>query len=130
MKIIVYVVIGLFFALLAIQISLRMMVRKKAGKPAPQLHGPMGKPIKLGEKALYYFYSPTCGPCKSSTPIVNKMAEKQKNIFPIDITQDIKPAQAFGVLGTPSFVVVNHGKIEKFTMGPLSESKIHRLFSE
>ncbi len=124
---VIYIFGGIVAIFILLQFSLRVAMKFKKGKPAPHLNGKAGSVIKSGKKALFYFYSPQCGACRAMTPVVKTMAGRNKNIFPINIAEDMETARKFGVMGTPSTVLVESGKIRDFIMGPKSETEIAAL---
>ena len=121
-----YIIIGFIAFILLFQRIITFKMRFKKGKAAPELDGRYGKAINSGNKSLFYFYSQSCGACRPMTPIIDKFAKK-KNVFKVDIARDMDIARKFGVLGTPSTVIVENGIIKEFLVGPQSESKINQL---
>jgi len=124
--IVVLVVAGLIVLFFGFQIFMVMRMRRMEGKPAPQLDGKPGKAIKRG-KALFYFYSPACGACRSITPVVQKMAKTKKNVFPIDISTDMATARKFSVMATPTTILVEQGTIKKIMIGPQPRDSLQAL---
>lgn len=53
-----------------------------------------------------YFFSPTCGPCKRTTPLVDKAIEAGRPIEKIDVSTEHGRyvAALFGVTATPALV--------------------------
>ncbi len=124
-----YIIAGvfLFFILMNLSIVLRAKLRK--GKSAPDIGGEIGKAIDKHEKVLLYFYSPTCSACKVQTPIIDKLIgsiDNKVRIFKIDVSKDMDVALKFGVIGTPSTVVIENGKIKEFFVGVKSENILRR----
>jgi thioredoxin 1 len=91
--------------------------------------GPVGKAIQRGDRVLLYFFSPGCGACRPMTPMIEKISKSRKNVFPIDISRDMTIARKFGVMGTPSTVLVETGKISEFLVGPQPEEKLRSLIA-
>ena len=121
---IVVVLVALFVGM---QFFMVFKMKFKKGKAAPQLDGKAGKMTINGEKVLFYFYSPGCRACTPMTPVIKNLAKKNKNIFAVDISKDMTTAQKFGVMGTPSTVLVEAGKIKEFLVGFQSEGKVKAL---
>ncbi|RME30602.1 MAG: thioredoxin [Deltaproteobacteria bacterium] len=122
------VAVGGFIALLfAFQLFMVFKMRRKEGKPAPSLDGKPGKLIEKGNRAVFYFYSPSCGACKAMTPVFRKMARTKKNVFPVDISTDMATARKFGVMATPTVIVVNNKTIEKVLIGPQPQATLQSL---
>lgn len=124
--VILYIIIGFVAFIFLFQKLLALKMKFKKGKAAPQLEGRYKKAITGDNKSLFYFYSQSCAACRPMTPIVDKFAGK-KNVFKVDIARDMDVAKKFGVLGTPSTVVVEKGIIKEFLVGPQTESKLAEL---
>ncbi len=127
---ILYIIIAviLFFVFLNFSVVLRAKFRR--GKLAPELGGELGKAIRSGERVMIYFYSPTCSACKVQTPIIDKLINSSNGktrIFKIDVSKDINIALKLGVMGTPSTVVIENGKIKEFFVGVKSENILRRF---
>jgi thioredoxin 1 len=127
--IVLYVVLGIIGLFFLLQFFMIFKMRLQKGKTAPVVNGPAGKAIGRGEKVLLYFFSPGCGACRPMTPVIQKMSKSQKNVFPIDISRDMTIARKFGVMGTPSTVLVETGKIKEFLVGPQAEEKLRGLLA-
>ncbi|MFO7849885.1 MAG: thioredoxin family protein, partial [Spirochaetia bacterium] len=93
-------------------------VKLNKGKDVPELSGKYGKAVQSGEKALFYFYSKSCGACKAMTPVVQELSKERKNCFLVDVQTDPVTPGALSVMSTPSTVIVEGGKIQDFLIGP------------
>lgn len=109
------IVIVLFFGF---QYFMIFKMRLKKGKAAPELSGSYGKAVKNNKTSLFYFYSPSCGACRSMTPLVENYTKNSSRCFKVDVSKDMEIARAFGVMGTPSTVLVENGLITEFIVGP------------
>ncbi|OQY34960.1 MAG: thiol reductase thioredoxin [Spirochaetaceae bacterium 4572_59] len=118
------IIVALFFGF---QYFMVLKMKLKKGKPAPALSGTYGKALKGGKSVLFYFYSPNCGACRTMTPLVGKYTKNNPRCFKVDISKDMNTARAFGVMGTPSTVVVEGGKIKEFVVGPKPEAEFTRM---
>jgi thioredoxin 1 len=99
----------------------------KRGKEAPELSGRYDEAVRSGQAALFYFYSQNCGACKAMTPVVRELAGEKKNCFLVDVQSDMVTPGAFGVMATPSTVIVEGGKIKEFLVGAKSKEKLASL---
>jgi len=122
-------VVGIIVALVLVsRIAMIVHSRAMVGKPAPDdLSGDAGRAIRKGRRALFYFYSTHCPPCKAMTPVVDALAEKHPNVFKVNVSEDFLAARKFGVTATPSVVLVEGGVICKFLIGAQSETRLARL---
>jgi thioredoxin 1 len=124
-----YFVIALVAFILAMNLSVVLRAKFKKGKVVNDIGGKIGEAIKRGERVMLYFYSPTCSACKVQTPIIENLinlANGRTKIFKIDVSRDVNTALKFGVMGTPSIVVVEDGKIKEFFVGVKSENILRR----
>jgi thioredoxin 1 len=124
-----YFVIALVAFILAMNLSVVLRAKFKKGKVVNDIGGKIGEAINRGEKVMLYFYSPTCSACKVQTPIIDNLinlANGRTKIFKIDVSRDVDTALKFGVMGTPSIVVVEDGKIKEFFVGVKSENILRR----
>lgn len=127
--IILYLVLAIIALFIVLQFTMVIRMRLQKGKSAPMVSGPVGKAIQHGDKVLLYFFSPGCGACRPMTPVIEKLSKSRKNVFKIDISRDMAIARKFGVMGTPSTVLVETGKIAEFLVGPQPEHKVLSLLS-
>ena len=104
-------------AFFGFQYFMILKTKFKKGKPAPDLNGQYGKAVKSSKTSLFYFYSPSCGACRSMTPLVEGYTKNNPRCFKVDISKDMNTARAFGVMGTPSTVLVENGIIKDFIVG-------------
>ena len=105
-------VVGGFFVLnLVLQVVVRARAARLKGQPLPSLPGALGQRIAQSERALVYFFTPTCAACRAVTPRMKALADAGKSVFPIDASQDLEMAQVLSVMATPTTVEVEHGKV-------------------
>lgn len=124
-----YIVIGVIGLFVLLQLLLRMKSWRKKGKPAPEVNGKLGKAIRKGELLLAYFYSPSCSACKVQEEHLNKLQENFKNIYRINVAKDMDAARAFGVMGTPTTVIIRKGIIESYFVGVAPYGKLEKALN-
>lgn len=78
---------------------------------------------------LIDFYADWCGPCKRLSPIVEELAEEEKNVkfvkINIDDNEDI--AIEYQVMSIPTLVVIKNGKEANRSVGLIDKSRIQEL---
>jgi thioredoxin 1 len=123
-----YAVIGLLLGFLVLMIGMRFYIQLKSsalkGKAAPSLGGKTGKILKKSKSALFYFYSPSCGACAAMTPAVKQLSAREDNVIAVDISSDMETARKFGVMATPTLIVIREGIIKEILIGPQSPASI------
>ncbi|MBU1238618.1 thioredoxin family protein, partial [Myxococcota bacterium] len=109
MLIVLGIIVGFFVLLTVMRLLLMAKMKKMKGQDAPSLPGKQGAAVASGNKSLFYFYAPSCGACRSMTPVVGEMAKKSNNVFSVDISSDYETARKFGVMATPTTIIVEKG---------------------
>lgn len=117
----------MFVLMIGLQKFLQAQMAKSKGQPAPQLDGDHGAAIASNEASVFYFFTPSCNACRVMTPVVKKMATTNDKVFPVDVSQDMATAQKFGVMATPTTIVVKEGIIAEILVGAQSRSKLEAL---
>jgi thioredoxin 1 len=121
---VVYVILAILAIIMLFQMSVRMKGWLRKGKPAPKVSGILGKHILKGEKIIAYFYSPTCRACKTQEQYWPGVQKKFDNIIRINAAKDRDIAQAFGIMGTPTTIIIDRGIIRDYFVGITSPNKI------
>lgn len=114
-------IIAIFFIL-----KLLMMIRvwTRRGKGAPKVGGQLGRHIESGEKVVAYFYSTTCRACKTQEKYLPRIQEKFKNIIRVNTAKEREMSVAFGIMGTPTTIIIDKGIIKDYFVGITSPQKI------
>jgi thiol-disulfide isomerase/thioredoxin len=124
---VVLVVVGV---LLALMVGMNLLIRVRAqamrGKPLPELPGRTGASIARAHSALVYFFSPSCGACRTLTPRLRSLAEKNKDVYVLDVTENLEIARAMRIMATPSTVEVSDGKVIGVHVGMLPSDLLQR----
>lgn len=130
---VIYVIASVVVALVLFMVGLRLFmvlrIKRQEGKPVPELTGKLGRTAKSRRPSLFYFYSPSCGPCKAMTLVVQKMGRTDRNVVAVDISKDLDTARRFGVMATPTVVKVKQGVVQQVLVGPQPESELRALLA-
>jgi len=126
MLIVVYILVGIFIAFMGMQYLMILRSKRNKGKRVEQVGGKLGKMMLMGEKAMVYFYSPSCRACKYQTPIVDRLISDGHKIQKVDISRDMATARKFGVMATPTTVVLSGNEIVEFLVGAKTEDKLRK----
>lgn len=78
-------------------------------------------------KVLPYFFSPNCGPCRSMTPVIDRLAALHDNVFKFDVAKNLDLARRLGVMATPTIMLLANGRIAHVKLGALSAQRIEAL---
>ncbi len=127
MLIFVYILVGIFIAFMGMQYMMILRSKRNKGKKVEQVGGKLGKVMSMGGKAMVYFYSPSCRACKYQTPIMDRLISDGLKVQKVDISRDMATARKFGVMATPTTVVVQGNEIVEFLVGAKQEDKLRSL---
>lgn len=82
-------------------------------------------------KVLVDFFATWCGPCKMLAPVIDKVAEKTKDVtfVKVDIDKNVDAAEEFGVQVIPTLVLIENGEIKARTQGFMPEAALAEFVS-
>lgn len=85
--------------------------------------------LKSDKTVLIDFYADWCGPCKMLSPIIEAVANENKDIkvvkINVDNAQDL--AIEYQVMSIPTIVVIKSGQEVNRTVGVVSKSQIEEM---
>lgn len=127
--------------------ALALPLMAVAAQPTP-VEAPKEKPVKPVEvtqatfkaeveqsklPVLIDFYSPNCGPCRTTAPHVDKAAQLYKGkVKVVKINVDTEPglARKYGITLIPTLIIVNKGKILATEIGGKSLAEIEKMLED
>lgn len=118
------VVLGVVGLFLLLRFFMWFKSWSKKGKPAPEVGGKLGQFVKRGSSVIAYFYSPSCSACKVQEKNLAQVQQKFSNIVRINVAHDHDVARKFGVMGTPTTVLIKDQKIQQYYVGVTPSTKI------
>ena len=119
-----YVLVAIIALFIFVQLAFRLSTRRLEGKSAPDVSDLLDPPPEPGEKALFYFYSNHCPPCRKMTPRVDRLSQRFPNVIKINISESRELGQRFSITATPSIIVVDQGQITRALVGTHSEKHL------
>lgn len=123
--VLVLIVGGLLF----IQWHIARKAKRAVGQPVGDLDPVIDSKLKERGKVLLYFFSPNCGPCRTMTPVIGRLAGSHDNVFKFDVGQSLDLARKLGVMATPTVMLLTDGRIASVHLGGMSEKNIEALLS-
>jgi len=103
----------------------RVAQKKLEGKTLPE---DTGLNLQHPDGSVLYFYHPRCGPCKSMSPIIDKLKlQYPGRVEKINIADRRNLAIIFGIRATPTILMVKNYRIIRAMIGYSSEKKLATL---
>ena len=99
------------------------------GQALPVIPGFISERLSARGKALLYFHSPHCGPCRAMTPEIERLSQQHDNVFIIDLSQDISIAKKFRVMATPTVLILTPQIVESVLLGQIPVSRLQDLLA-
>ncbi|MEK6764695.1 MAG: thioredoxin [Planctomycetota bacterium] len=91
--------------------------------------------IQADTPVLVDFYADWCGPCKTQTPILGKLAQEFDGRVSfakvdIDVEGNKDLAVKYGVLSVPTLILFSNGEVKETMVGVTSKSKLQQKLEQ
>jgi thioredoxin 1 len=122
--------IGLFVFLFVVVNFLPLLrARSARGRAVPDLDALLTDDQRRLPRLLVYFWSPSCGPCRAMTPVIDRLAAERGSVVKVNIVESSELARQFGVMATPSLAVVEKGVVVRLAVGAKTAPQILALLA-
>ncbi|PVM84477.1 thioredoxin [Caulobacter radicis] len=77
------------------------------------------------------FHATWCGPCKAMMPALEDIAREYQGeikIVKVDIDAEPKIAETYGILGVPTFIMMQGGQAKERVSGGMTRGKLAAIF--
>ena len=84
--------------------------------------------IKEG-KVLVDCFAPWCGPCRMLSPIIDEVAEEEKDttFYKLNVDNAEAIAKEYGIMSIPTILVFENGELKQKSVGFLSKEEVKEL---
>lgn len=124
--IVVVVVLGF---MLWMQLWGRLRLHRQKGKLLARLWSLVEAQAPGQSRVLVYVWAPSCGQCRSTTPVINDLKVDYDNIVSINAAEHTQAVIEAGVMGTPAFLILENGVLQQAYIGARSSQQIHQLLT-
>lgn len=83
--------------------------------------------VKTNPTILIDFYADWCAPCRAMMPTLQKLEAQGHIIGKVDITENEKLTNFYGISAIPALLVFKNGKMVNKHVGVASEAKLKEL---
>jgi len=86
------------------------------------------KDLNTGQKMYIYFYSPNCGPCKITSPLIEKFGNTTNNlVYTVDSKEGIDLQKQLEISGYPSMIVIENSKVIR---GGIGQGEVEKIIQD
>jgi thiol-disulfide isomerase/thioredoxin len=78
-------------------------------------------------RAAVYCFAPHCGACRSLTPAMRALRERDPRMLLLDISERPQAARALGIRATPTVVLISAGRIQAALLGQTAPARIEEF---
>lgn len=129
MHLLFYVGLGLILLWSLYTVFIWLVTRSAKGREIRELGADTPELANLPPKALMYWHTPACGPCKTMTPVIEEMRENGAPVIKLEVSEHLGLARELGIRATPTLLLVINGRVEKVVMGSCSPSRLKKLLA-
>ena len=126
----IYVCLAIGLILLTVKGPIFLQSRKAKGRRITELDGIFPSGADDQGRFLIYFWSPSCGMCRSTTSIINALMEERAEVLSLNVLDHMELARELGIMGTPAFVLLDRQVVEKLVFGTRNRRQLLQMLAD
>lgn len=112
-----YLALGLTAVLVGQLLWVRMRSARIKGRSVADLAELFPDLAENRGRAVIYCYTEHCAPCRTLTPLIDRLRDQHGNLFKLDVQRHPQLARKLGIASTPTTLLVENGTIIKALLG-------------
>lgn len=124
------IIVAIFLGLmLFVQLWGRYRLQRHKGQYLSQMWSLVETMAPGQSRVLVYIWSPSCGQCRATTPVINDLRLDYDNLLSINAMEYTAAVIEAGVMGTPAFLILEDGVLKQAYIGARSSQQIHQMLA-
>lgn len=124
-----FVILAFVMVLVIVKGPAWIQSRKARGQHLSILAELLPEGANHDDRYLFYFWSPSCGTCRSTTISINELMASRQNVLSLNVLEHMELAQEVGIMGTPAFMLVEKQRVEMLVLGSRSEKQLLEMLA-
>lgn len=129
MHLLLYFVLGLILLWGLYTAFIWLMAKSAKGREIRDLGSATPELNDLPSKALVYWHTPACGPCKTMGPVIDELRQDGAPVVKLEVSKHLELARELGIKATPTLLLVKNGRVEQVLIGSCTPSQLRKLLS-
>jgi len=129
MHLLIYFVVGLILLWGLYTVFIFLMAKSARGREISGLSAASPELANLPPKALLYWHTPACGPCKTMGPVIDELCQDGAPVVKLEVSEHLELARELGIRATPTLLLVENDRVERVIIGSCTPARLRKLLA-